>query len=97
MINQNPFLTSSFKSIWLKHFNSKNDIVKSFNYFSRLEFLKKSSRLIYTNVGETHTKGIDYQIQLSEDAELDNKTLLIICLRISVKTAEIKTISLKDA
>lgn len=77
MTDTNPFLSDSYKSIWLKHFNTKNASVKAFNYFSGLEFVKHANRPIYTNVGETHTKGLDYKIQSADVADLKNKTLLI--------------------
>ena len=77
MTKNNPFLNNSFKAIWLKHFNSKNDSVKIFKYFSGLEFVKKTNKPLYFNVGETHTKGLDYEINSTEESELYNKTCLV--------------------
>ena len=73
----NPFLSKSFKSIWLKHFNTKNSKIEAFNYFSGLEFVKHANRAVYFNVGETYTKGIDYEIQSANDSDLKNKAFLI--------------------
>ena len=77
MTKQNPFLTNSFKSIWLKHYGDKNASIKAFNYFSRLEFVERANRSLYFNVGKTLTKGLGYAINAKEAAELKNKTVLI--------------------
>lgn len=77
MNKQNPFLTNSFKSIWLKHYGAKNASITAFNYFSELEFVKHENWSIYFNVGETHTKGLGYTINSKEGGQLKNKTLLI--------------------
>ncbi len=77
MTNQNPFLSKSFKSIWLKHFTSKSDEVKSFKFFSELEFVKFNSSLVYVNVGETYTKGVGYNLNSGCDSDLNNKTVLV--------------------
>ncbi|NRD24698.1 GNAT family N-acetyltransferase [Winogradskyella litoriviva] len=74
---QNPFSTSIFKSIWLKHFNSKKAKVKSFNFISGLDFLKNGNKLFYYNVGKTHTKGLNYKINSTEDVSLNNKAVVI--------------------
>lgn len=74
---QNPFSTSIFKSIWLKHFNSKNAKVKSFSFISGLDFLKNGNKLFYYNVGKTHTKGLDYKINSTEEVTLNNKAVVI--------------------
>ena len=77
MNNQNPFLSDNFKSIWLKHFNTKNSSIKSFKYISDLEFIKHGNSSIYVNLGENLTKGISYSVNPAEDAGLNNQMLLI--------------------
>ncbi len=77
MTKQNPFLSDSFKSIWLKHFTKKNTSVKAFKYITDLEFVKHKKWPVYINVGETLTKGLGYTISPTEDSELKNETLLI--------------------
>ena len=77
MTKQNPFLSDSFKSIWLKHFTSRNTSVKTFKYISDLQFVKHKKWPLYINVGETLTKGIDYSLKPDEDSDLKNDTLLI--------------------
>jgi hypothetical protein len=74
---QNPFLSDSFKSIWLKHFTSRNTSVKAFKYISDLQFVKHKKWPLYINVGETLTKGIAYNLKPDEDSDLKNDTLLI--------------------
>ncbi|WP_281140276.1 GNAT family N-acetyltransferase [Winogradskyella sp. SYSU M77433] len=77
MIFENPFLSQSFKSIWLKHFNSNNDSIKSFDCISNVEFLKHNNWPIHVNVGETLTKGMDYALALNNKSCLNGETLLI--------------------
>jgi hypothetical protein len=77
MMQQNPFLSDSFKTIWLKHFFSKNSKAKGFNFFKHLEFIKHTNALTYVNVGKTHTKGIGYEIDATYDSGLNKKSFLI--------------------
>lgn len=77
MIKQNPFLSDSFKSIWLKHFANGKTSVKTFKNILDLQFVKHSKWPIYINVGETLTKGIDYAVDASAEFDLKDKTLLI--------------------
>jgi len=64
-------------SIWLKHFNANKASLKTFKYFSELEFVKHKRWPIYFNVGKTLTKGIGYSVTSTEDSELKNKTFLV--------------------
>ncbi len=77
MKKQNPFLSDNFKTVWLKHFFTQNTSVKAFNYFKDLEFIKSSKALTYVNIGKTHTKGIGYAIEHTDNSDLNNKTFLI--------------------
>lgn len=70
-------MSDSYKRIWLKHFKSKDDSSQSFNYFLGLDFIKHNRHSIYFNVGETHTKGVNYTVLPQEDSALKNKTFLI--------------------
>jgi hypothetical protein len=77
IVKQNPFLSDSFKSIWLKHFAGKNTSVKAFKYISELEFVKHNNSPFYFNVGKCITKGISYNIDSTGYTDLKNKTLFI--------------------
>jgi hypothetical protein len=77
VIKTNPFLSDSYKTIWLKHFKTKDSPSETFNYFSGLDFIKHDNRSVYLNVGETHTKGVSYAVLSEEDSALKNKTFLI--------------------
>lgn len=77
MTNKNPFLSESFKTIWLKHFTRNNTSVKRFKFISDVEFVKHQKWPVFTNIGETLTKGISYTIQAHKTADLEKETLLI--------------------
>ena len=78
MGNQNPFSSATYKSVWLKHFSTYKASATSFGFFSGLEFIRGSKFPVYTNVGKTLTKGVDYSINLDTDASaLKDQTFLI--------------------
>ena len=70
-------MSDSYKRIWLKHFRTKDDTLQTFNYFLGLDFIKHNRRSIYVNVGETHTKGINYNVQSEAYSAVINKIFLI--------------------
>lgn len=77
MTNKNPFLSESFKTVWLKHFAGDNTSVKTFKFISDVQFVKHKTWSVFTNVGEALTKGIGYTIQPHESSDLERETLLI--------------------
>ncbi len=75
-MEENPFTSDTFSSIWLKHFNGGNPPV-AFPAVSGLNFVPHPRLKCYVNVGRTHTKGIHYGLDNAEKGDLDGKTLLI--------------------
>lgn len=71
----NPFTSSRFVSVWLKHFNSSKPGV-AFDFISDLRFIKKSIFPLYINVGKNLTKGMDYHIDLNA-SDFRRKVFLI--------------------
>lgn len=77
VVNNNPFLSRSYTSIWLKHFNSNRMSSKRFDDLLDLEFVKHKRWPMFVNVGETLTKGMSYELNAKADTELKNQTLLV--------------------
>lgn len=77
MTNQNPFLSESFKSIWLKHFTRNKTSVKAFKFITDLQFVKHKKWPVYVNIGDTLTKGISYTVLPQDNSDVKNDTLLI--------------------
>lgn len=75
-MNNNPFTSGIFTSIWLKHFN-ENKPGKVFSLFENLLFVKSKFLPLYINVGKTHTKGMSYSISGSNIQDSDGKILLV--------------------
>ncbi|WP_323788844.1 GNAT family N-acetyltransferase [Psychroserpens sp.] len=74
-MKQNPFTSTSFISIWSKHFNGSKTPF-TFEFISGVKFLKHSFLPLYENIGENLTKGIFYTIDYSK-SDYKGKTLLI--------------------
>lgn len=77
MIKHNPFLSTTFKTIWLKHFNKAGNEVRDFNFIEGPSFIKHSMLPLYYNLGKTHTKGISYSTANKFNNTLIKKPLLI--------------------
>ncbi len=71
---KNPFVSTTFTSIWLKHFH-RGKPWTSFDFIPDLSFIKHSLFPLYANVGKTHTKGVSYT--LSDEQDYKKKAFLI--------------------
>jgi hypothetical protein len=74
-MTQNPFTSSTFESIWSKHFNNSNPLL-TFKFINGVKFIKYSKFGIYVNAGKNLTKGIDYTLN-HEASDYKGKTFLI--------------------
>ncbi|CAM4381719.1 GNAT family N-acetyltransferase [Zobellia nedashkovskayae] len=77
MIQNNPFLSDTYTSIWSKHFDQSKKSIK-FNFLKNISFYRHASLPLYVNSGKTLTKGMDYSLdseQYSDDYK--NKVFLI--------------------
>jgi CelD/BcsL family acetyltransferase involved in cellulose biosynthesis len=75
-MKSNPFLSNTFTTVWLKHFN-KGKPGESFPFFGDLRFVKHKRWPLYANVGKTHTKGISYAASPDSGKTVENKVFLI--------------------
>lgn len=74
-MQQNPFTSSRFETIWSKHFNHGKPIY-SFDFISGVKFIKKSLPGLYINLGKNLTKGISYELNMDHE-DYKGKTFLI--------------------
>ena len=74
-MKQNPFTSSTFETIWGKHFSKGNDL-KTFNFIKGVKFVKHSYLPLLINVGKNLTKGICYKLE-DQYADFKGKTFLI--------------------
>ena len=74
-MKQNPFTSTSFVTVWSKHFNGSK-LSKSFDFISGVQFLKHSILPLYINIGKNLTKGIFYELHTSI-TDYKGKTFLI--------------------
>ncbi|MFK7782900.1 GNAT family N-acetyltransferase [Psychroserpens sp.] len=74
-MNQNPFTSSTFESIWSKHFNEDKDL-ESFEFINGVKFVKNSKDGIYINAARNLTKGISYELDYSK-SDYKGKTFLL--------------------
>jgi hypothetical protein len=74
-MNNNPFLSNKFKTIWLKHFKPKNAIY-SFKTIKQAQFYKSKFFPLYINIGKNITNGMYYEIDQKEN-DYQGKTFLI--------------------
>ncbi|OUS02955.1 hypothetical protein A9Q86_02590 [Flavobacteriales bacterium 33_180_T64] len=74
-MTQNPFTSSTFESIWSKHFDSENTLL-SFNFIKDIKFIKHSKFGVYVNAGKNLTKGVSYSLNYNE-LDYKGKTFLI--------------------
>ena len=61
MKTSNPFLSDTFTAIWKTRFAPDRPTYK-LGALPSLQFVRHHKLPVYTNVGETHTKGIGYQL-----------------------------------
>jgi hypothetical protein len=75
-MNNNPFLSKTFISIWLKYFYSRLTIF-GFDFID-IKFLKTKFIPLYTNVGRNITNGMSYKLfEESQSSDFKNKVFLI--------------------
>jgi hypothetical protein len=75
-MKNNPFLSDTFTTIWLKHFYNKK-IPSFFNFIEGLSFIKPTLLPIYLNIGKNYTKGISYSLSSGQEPDFKNKVFLI--------------------
>lgn len=63
-MKQNPFTSTSFVTVWSKHFNGAK-LPRSFDFINGVQFLKHSFLPLYENIGKNLTKGISYDLNSS--------------------------------
>ena len=77
MKSSSPYQNKTFRTIWLKHFRPKGNVLEQ-NCFSGVEFCKSKPAPLYINIGGTNTKGMPYGVNAeSRTASLKNKVFLI--------------------
>ncbi len=72
-MTQNPFTTTSYESIWTKHFSDESKL-HSFDAIKGVKFVRDNRFPFYVNVGENQTNGMTYQL---DDSAFKGKTVLI--------------------
>lgn len=76
-MTNNPFLSETFASIWLKHFNMKGSSYK-FDFIKNVSFIKSRFLPLYINVGKNITNGMSYKFNgLKDHLDYKNKVFLI--------------------
>lgn len=75
MVKNNPFFSSTFVSIWCKHF-SKEKGLYSFNFIKNISFFKPTSLPLFINSGKNLTKGVSYNIGITKN-DFKSKCFLI--------------------
>jgi len=74
-MKQNPFTSSTFETLWVKHFfNGKG--IKSFGFIKGVKFVKHSYLPLLINAGKNLTKGISYTLDYQNN-DFKGKTFLI--------------------
>ncbi len=63
-MNNNPFTSSTFERIWIKHYGIGQNIL-SFNFIEDLKFTHSKWFPYYINLGKNFTNGITYKINLN--------------------------------
>ncbi len=73
----NPFLSKTFTSVWLKYFNNSKP-AQTFNFIRDVGFTKHRYLPVFTNVGRNITNGMFYEFQnLKEQKDYKSKVFLI--------------------
>lgn len=75
LMKTNPFTSSSFETIWSKHFNDNQSLV-AFEFIKGVKFVKNAPDGIYVNAGRNLTKGVYYDVDYEKD-DYKGKTFLI--------------------
>lgn len=74
-MQHNPFTSSIFETVWSKHFlNNQKPI--TFKAIKNVVFCKSNRFPFYVNIGKNLTKGVNYEIDYSQD-DFKGKTFLI--------------------
>ncbi len=73
-MKNNPFASETYKNIWLKHYNDKNDAVE-FDSIKNVSFVKQNGGK-YVNVGKNFTNGMLYSVEPSAE-DFKGKTFVV--------------------
>ena len=77
MMLNNPFLSNTFTSTWLKHF-AKNEKTFQFDFIKNVTFLKHKYFPFYFNVGKNITSGMSYTLNnLEENIDYKGRVCLL--------------------
>ncbi|GGK28929.1 hypothetical protein GCM10007962_23940 [Yeosuana aromativorans] len=93
-MENNPFLSKTYVSTWLRHFNDSNPSI-SFDFIKNITFIKDKKFPIYFNTGKNQTNGLSYSLNILEAANFNNKVLLIMDVPDYIETSPIINTSLK--
>lgn len=75
-MKNNPFLSHTFKTIWLKHFNyGKGDF--TFNFIPNLPFVKSRFLPLYCNTGKNNTKSVSYNFSDKKTKDYKGRVFII--------------------
>ena len=75
-MTNNPFLSTTFTSIWLKYFHSGKQVY-SFDSIENVSFTKNKYLPVYTNLGQNITNGIFYSLKTDANVDYKHKVFLI--------------------
>lgn len=82
---QNPFLSKTFKTTWLKHFNHGKEGF-AFKFIQNLTFVKSKFLPIYCNTGKNNTKGIHYDFSDEKTKSYKGRVFIIFDIPTYIKT-----------
>lgn len=74
-MKENPFLSTTFSSIWVKHFGQDKQVF-ALESIKGPQFVKSKSLPLYINIGATHTKGMSYVLDRN-GSDYKGKTILV--------------------
>jgi len=63
-MKNNPFTSSIYQTIWVKHF-AADKVIKQFNFIKGLQFLKFKFLPLFINLGKNNTNAISYNTDVS--------------------------------
>lgn len=75
-LNNNPFTSKIFGTIWIEHFGS-GQTISTIEPIGGINFIKHSYLPLFYNIGKTNTKGINYDIINGKANSLRKKVILI--------------------
>ncbi|GGK28926.1 hypothetical protein GCM10007962_23930 [Yeosuana aromativorans] len=74
-MKDNPFISNTFASIWLKYFNNGRPAI-DFKFITNISFVKTKLLPLYVNVGKNLTNGLNYVIN-KDETDYKNKVFFV--------------------